>query len=172
VLSINRGFSAPGDRRDATDARDLAFLSARDDDPFARYEAMQQLMLDTLKRRSPAGGGPQAVVERCGRRSRRGARSRLRRRAVLLPSESFIGDQLDQVDPEASTAPASARADSASVSRPVARGLCRPRRQPLPIFARRQGRARLAQCALGYIAARALRTPPRSPSASSTRPTT
>ena len=27
---------------------DLAFLSAHDDDPFARYEAMQQLMLDTL----------------------------------------------------------------------------------------------------------------------------
>ena len=38
-----------GDRRDRPQpAADLAFLSAHDDDPFARYEAMQQLMLDTL----------------------------------------------------------------------------------------------------------------------------
>ncbi|MBL7372891.1 DUF3458 domain-containing protein, partial [Escherichia coli] len=48
VLSINRGFSAPVIVETNRTARDLAFLSAHDDDPFARYEAMQQLMLDTL----------------------------------------------------------------------------------------------------------------------------
>ena len=48
VLSINRGFSAPVIVESDRSAADLAFLSAHDDDPFARYEAMQQLMLDTL----------------------------------------------------------------------------------------------------------------------------
>src|SRR5690606_3207741 len=48
VLSINRGFSAPVIVEAHRSAADLALLSAHDDDPFARYEAMQQLMLDTL----------------------------------------------------------------------------------------------------------------------------
>ena len=48
MLSINRGFSAPVVVETDRSAADLAFLSAHDDDPFARYEAMQQLMLDTL----------------------------------------------------------------------------------------------------------------------------
>ena len=48
ALSVNRGFSAPVivdfDRAQG----ELAWLAAHDDDPFARYEALQQLMLDTL----------------------------------------------------------------------------------------------------------------------------
>src|SRR5436305_676201 len=48
VLSINRGFSSSVIVETDRTAGDLAFLSAHDDDPFARYEAMQQLMLDTL----------------------------------------------------------------------------------------------------------------------------
>jgi aminopeptidase N len=48
VLSINRGFSAPVVIESSRSAAELAFLSAHDDDPFARYEAMQQLMLGTL----------------------------------------------------------------------------------------------------------------------------
>ena len=48
VLSINRGFSAPVVIESDRSAADLGFLSAHDDDPFARYEAMQQLMLDAL----------------------------------------------------------------------------------------------------------------------------
>ena len=54
VLSINRGFSAPVVVESDRGSADLAFLSAHDDDPFARYEAMQQLMVDTLSRRSTA----------------------------------------------------------------------------------------------------------------------
>ena len=57
VLSINRGFSAPVDRRDRPHAPPTSpSSSAHDDDPFARYEAMQQLMLDTLVARR--GGAP------------------------------------------------------------------------------------------------------------------
>ena len=45
VLSINRDFSAPVIVDDERAAADLGFLSAQRCDPFARYEAMQQLML-------------------------------------------------------------------------------------------------------------------------------
>ncbi|MEC7934161.1 MAG: aminopeptidase N, partial [Pseudomonadota bacterium] len=48
ILSINRGFSAPVIVDTNRSQADLAFLSAHDDDPFARYEAMQQLMVNVL----------------------------------------------------------------------------------------------------------------------------
>ena len=48
VLSINRGFTAPVviERKLAGD--DLVFLAARDDDPFARSEALQELAVSHL----------------------------------------------------------------------------------------------------------------------------
>src|SRR3546814_20418534 len=48
VLSINRDFSAPVVVEARRGADELAFLSGHDDDPFARYEALQQLMLETI----------------------------------------------------------------------------------------------------------------------------
>ena len=45
VLSINRGFSAPVAIERDVPAGDLVFLAAHDDDPFARYEAMQDLVV-------------------------------------------------------------------------------------------------------------------------------
>ena len=48
LVSINRGFSAPVIVESDRSAADLAFLARHDDDPFARYEAMQQLMLGAL----------------------------------------------------------------------------------------------------------------------------
>ncbi|APE27601.1 aminopeptidase N [Aurantiacibacter gangjinensis] len=49
VLSINRGFSAPVTMsRDVSD-EDLVFLAAHDDDPFARYEALQDLVVGHLQ---------------------------------------------------------------------------------------------------------------------------
>ncbi|TMM48121.1 aminopeptidase N [Qipengyuania marisflavi] len=48
VLSINRGFSAPVTIDRAVSRDDLVFLAAKDDDPFARYEAMQDLMVGHL----------------------------------------------------------------------------------------------------------------------------
>ncbi|MGB7373422.1 aminopeptidase N [Pontixanthobacter sp.] len=48
VLSVNRGFSAPVTiTRDIAD-EDLVFLAAKDDDSFARYEAMQDLVVRHL----------------------------------------------------------------------------------------------------------------------------
>ena len=103
VLSINRHFSAPVVIETDRSAADLAFLSARDDDPFARYEAMQQLMIDTLVAavsRGAADHGP--VIEAVARTLADPALdAAFIAEAVLLPSESFIGDQMLVVDPEA-----------------------------------------------------------------------
>ncbi len=103
VLSINRDFSAPVIVETDRGADDLAFLSGRDDDPFARYEAMQQLMLDTLTGAVTEGVAAHGPVLEAVRETL--ANSALDpafvAEAVLLPSESFIGDQMKLVDPEA-----------------------------------------------------------------------
>nr|WP_298932093.1 aminopeptidase N [uncultured Erythrobacter sp.] len=48
VLSINRGFTAPVVIERVSERDDLVFLAASDDDPFARYEAMQELAVKHL----------------------------------------------------------------------------------------------------------------------------
>ena len=103
VLSINRGFSAPVIVESDRSSADLAFLSAHDDDPFARYEAMQQLMLDTLVaavRLGRSDHGPVIAAVRHTLENPALDRAFVAE-AVLLPSDSFIGDQLEVVDPEA-----------------------------------------------------------------------
>jgi aminopeptidase N len=103
VLSINRGFSAPVVVETNRSAADLAFLSAHDDDPFARYEAMQQLMLDTLVAGVSQGQADHAPVIEAVRNTL--ADPALDKafvgEAVLLPSEAFIGEQMLIVDPDA-----------------------------------------------------------------------
>ncbi|MBR0552476.1 aminopeptidase N [Stakelama marina] len=103
VLSINRGFSAPVIVETNRTPADLAFLSARDDDPFARYEAMQQLMLDTLVASVTHGRAEHDNVVEAVRNTLGDETldSAFIAEAVLLPSESFIGDQMPLVDPEA-----------------------------------------------------------------------
>jgi aminopeptidase N len=103
VLSINRGFSAPVIVESDRSAADLAFLSGHDDDPFARYEAMQQLMLDTLVAGAVEGQADHGAVIAAvaDTLSNRDLDPAFIAEAVLLPSESFIGDQLALVDPDA-----------------------------------------------------------------------
>ena len=103
VLSINRDFSAPIVLETDRSAADLAFLSAADDDPFARYEAMQQLMLDTLTASVEAGSGNHEPVVEAVRRTLENQvlDPAFIAEAVLLPSEAFIGDHMALVDPEA-----------------------------------------------------------------------
>ncbi|KWV91284.1 aminopeptidase N [Erythrobacter sp. YT30] len=48
IVSINRGFTAPVIIERAMSREALAFLAARDNDPFARYEAMQELSVGHL----------------------------------------------------------------------------------------------------------------------------
>ena len=103
VLSINRGFSAPVTVETNRTPSDLAFLSAHDDDPFARYEAMQQLMLDTLVG-AIAGGTPDHAPVIAAIRNTLADPALDKAfvaEAVLLPSEGFIGDHMLVVDPDA-----------------------------------------------------------------------
>ncbi|NNC73258.1 MAG: aminopeptidase N [Sphingomonadaceae bacterium] len=103
VLSINRGFTAPVTIESARSKDDLALLSACDDDPFARYEAIQHLMVETIVASASGRVADHAPVIEAVRRTL--TDDDLDRafvaEAVLLPSESFIGDQMLVVDPEA-----------------------------------------------------------------------
>ena len=157
VLSINRGFSAPVAIESDRTAAELAFLSAHDDDPFARYEAMQQLMLDTLVASAAHGRGDHDAVVSAVRNTL--ADPALDRafvaEAVLLPSESFIGDQMAVVDPEAIF-----RAREA-LRRDLARALAdqwrlaleQAPRGPYEYTPDAKGSRRLRNVALGYIGA-------------------
>jgi aminopeptidase N len=102
VLSINRGFSAPIVLESDRGPAELAFLSAQDDDPFARYEAMQQLMLDTLIAGVTLGKNDHGPVLRAVRNTLNDSAldAAFKAEAVLLPTEALIGDQLAEVDPD------------------------------------------------------------------------
>lgn len=103
ALSINRGFSAPVIFDYVRAPGELAWLAAHDDDPFARYEALQQLMLDTLVAAvSGETADHAAVVDAvAGTLTGRTDDPAFVAEAVLLPSEAFIGDQMVTVDPDA-----------------------------------------------------------------------
>jgi aminopeptidase N len=101
VLSINRGFSAPVIVETERPAADLAFLSAHDDDSFARYEAMQQLMLDTMLAGIGSGRPDhRPVIDAVHLTLADALDPAFTADAVLPPSESFIGDQMAVVDPD------------------------------------------------------------------------
>jgi aminopeptidase N len=103
LLSINRNFSAPvivtAERR----ANELEQLAQADTDPFARYEAMQELMMAALI--AGARGetvDPDPVVRAIGATLRSNALDpAFKAEAILLPSESLIADRMDVVDPDA-----------------------------------------------------------------------
>ncbi|WP_287939944.1 aminopeptidase N [Sphingopyxis sp.] len=103
ALSINRGFSAPVIVDFERAPGELAWLAAHDDDPFARYEALQQLMLDTLVAAAAGNAADHpAVIDAVAQTLRgRGDDPAFVAEAVLLPSEAFIGDQMVTVDPDA-----------------------------------------------------------------------
>jgi aminopeptidase N len=103
ALSFNRGFSAPIIADVARNPGDLAWLAAHDDDPFARYEALQALMLDTLVGRvSGTEGSYDAVVTAVGNTlATWAADPAFVAEACAVPSEAFVGDQMLVVDPDA-----------------------------------------------------------------------
>ncbi|WP_426166598.1 aminopeptidase N [Sandarakinorhabdus sp. DWP1-3-1] len=100
LLSLNRGFSAPVIVEAPTSRADLAFLAGHDDDPFARWEAMQRLALDVLA----TDDDPAELVAAVAATLADGEAGRLDAafvgEAVLLPTESFIGDQAKVVEVE------------------------------------------------------------------------
>lgn len=103
LLSINRNFSAPivvdAERR----AGELERLAQADTDPFARYEAMQELMMRALlagARGEEIDSEPviRAIAATLKSNSLDPA---FKAEAILLPSESLIADRMEVVDPDA-----------------------------------------------------------------------
>jgi aminopeptidase N len=109
VLSINRGFSAPVAIEREVSNEDLVFLAARDDDPFARYEAMQDLVvrhlcaalagsLDDQARnegREAIGAAFAAVLDD------RQLDDLMRGELLILPGETYLAEQMLVADPAA-----------------------------------------------------------------------
>ena len=102
LLSLNRGFSAPVIVDTPLSRADLAILARADDDPFARYEALQRLMRDALLA-GIARGGPDGHAEIIAAVAATldGPDPAFAAEAVLLPSETLIGDATERVDPDA-----------------------------------------------------------------------
>lgn len=155
VLSINRHFSAPVIVESDRSPADLAFLSAHDDDPFGRYEAMQQLMLDTLVG-SVSTGRPQhgPLIEAVRNTLTNNALDpAFIAEAVLLPSESFVGDQMLVVDPDAiNMAREALRRDLGRNLDGLWRGaFAAHAAKPFEYSPRAKGGRRLRNVSLGYI---------------------
>jgi aminopeptidase N len=156
VLSINRGFSAPVVVESDRTAADLAFLSAHDDDPFARYEAMQQLMLDTLVASAGGHADHEGVIAAVANTlADTDLDLAFVAEAVLLPSESFIGDQMTVVDPDAIfRAREALRRDLGTrLEAQWRQAYARGEGQPYAYTPEGKGLRRLRSVALGYIAA-------------------
>ncbi len=109
VLSINRGFSAPVALDAGLSADDLVFLAAHDDDPFARYEAMQQLVVSHLV--AAVSGELDDAARGAGRAAIRAALAAIlgdealddsmRGELMVLPGETYLIEQLLVADPGA-----------------------------------------------------------------------
>ncbi|MDP3676603.1 MAG: aminopeptidase N [Novosphingobium sp.] len=102
VISLNRGFSAPVAIATQPPAEDLLFLAAHDDDPFARYEAMQQLVVQHLVGVVTGTVAGNAIDS--GRRAIGEAFAAIladtklddlmRGELVILPGETYLSEQL------------------------------------------------------------------------------
>ncbi len=110
VLSLNRGFSSPVNIDVDSSAADLLFLAAHDDDPFARYEALQQLVVQHLV--AAIGGGMLCDAERQTGREAIGRAlaaviadpaldDLMRGELMALPGETYLAEQFERADPGA-----------------------------------------------------------------------
>ncbi|WP_341713499.1 aminopeptidase N [Erythrobacter sp.] len=107
VLSINRTFSAPVTIERDVPREDLVFLAAKDDDPFARYEAMQELMTGHLVAAvSGAMGDNDRAAARADIVRALGAviaddtlDDLMRGELLLMPGQTYIAEQMLVADP-------------------------------------------------------------------------
>jgi len=103
LLSINRNFSAPVVVSAGRSADELERLAQADTDPFARYEATQELMMAAMI----AGARGEAVdAEPVIRAVRATLQSNaldpaFKAEAILVPSDTLIAERMEVVDPDA-----------------------------------------------------------------------
>jgi aminopeptidase N len=107
VLSINRGFSAPVAIDMPMPTADLVFLAAHDDDPFARYEAMQQLVVrhlvasvtDELTEAARAEGLAAIGQVYAAVLADKALDDLMRGELLILPGEGYLAEQLAVANP-------------------------------------------------------------------------
>jgi aminopeptidase N len=103
LLSINRGFSAPimveAERRPG----ELERLAQSDTEPFARYEAIQELMMRALTAGARGeSADPEPVIGAIAATLQSNSLDpAFKGEAILLPGESMIAERMDEVDPDA-----------------------------------------------------------------------
>jgi aminopeptidase N len=103
LLSINRGFSAPIIVEAERQAGELERLAEADTDPFARYEAIQELMMRALTGRARGEqADPEPVIEAVAATLKSNSLDpAFKAEAILLPSETLIAERMPVVDPDA-----------------------------------------------------------------------
>jgi aminopeptidase N len=103
LLSLNRDFSAPIVADVERRPGELERLAQSDTDPFARYEAMQELMMSALRACAEGqAANAEPLVAAIGATLRSNALDpAFKAEAILIPSESIIADRMDVVDPDA-----------------------------------------------------------------------
>ena len=156
MLSINRDFSSPVSLDVTRPPGELEALAEHDPDPFARYEALQDLMLRTLiagVHGEPADPAP--VIEAMRRTLASNALDpAYKGEALLLPSEGLIGDRMALVDPGAIHA--AREALRSAIGQSLAEPLAAAQRETAPghdLSPAAKGIRRLRTVALGLLAA-------------------
>jgi aminopeptidase N len=98
VPSLLRGFSAPVILNYPYSEADLVHLLAHDDDPFNRWEAAQRLATDIILKRKgqPSGAFLDSIAVLLEERD-----PAFVAEALSLPSETFLAEQMEVVDPDA-----------------------------------------------------------------------
>ena len=107
VASVNRTFSAPVTIARDVSREELVFLAAHDDDPFARYEAMQDLMVGHLVEASTHGMSDSACEQARGDIvdalraviADESIDDMMRGELLSMPTQTYIAEQIEAVDP-------------------------------------------------------------------------
>ena len=160
VPSLARNFSAPVIVRYPYTETELTRLMAHDSDPFNRWEAGQRLALQLLLARSSRGreatpASIDAFLDAMARILERANEDpAFAAEALALPSESYVAEQMDEVDPDAiQAARISLRRDIARRLRSEMLAAYRSFTVPGPYSpdARSAGRRALRNACLGYL---------------------
>ncbi len=103
LLSINRDFSAPVLLEAVRRPGELERLAEVDPNPFARYEALQELMFRALiaGAKDEASGPAPVIAAMRGTLRSNSLDPAFKGEALSLPSEGLIGDRMALVDPDA-----------------------------------------------------------------------
>ncbi|HXH15132.1 MAG TPA: aminopeptidase N [Sphingomonas sp.] len=103
LLSINRDFSVPALIEVERVPGELERLAETDGNSFARFEALQELMLRALlagARGEPMDAAP-VIAAMASTLASNALDPAFKGEALVLPSESNVGDRMEQVDPAA-----------------------------------------------------------------------